>query len=64
MSSSSSFSSVFLLPQFFLWMWVAFFLIKEKLMKKKATHIQMKNCGSGNTEEKQLPELIGGWGYY
>ena len=35
----------------------------EGLLKKKATHIQ-KNCGSSNTEEKQLPELMGGWGYY
>ena len=36
----------------------------EGLMKKKATHIQRKNCGSRNTEEKQLPELMGGWGHY
>ena len=32
----------------------------EGLLKKRAaTHIQKKNCGSRNTEEKQLPEL--GW---
>ena len=37
----------------------------EGLLKKRAaTHIQRKNCGSRNTEEKQLPELMGGWGYY
>ena len=37
----------------------------EGLLKKRAaTHIQRKNCGSSNTEEKQLPELMGGWGYY
>ena len=35
----------------------------EGLLKKRAaTHIQ--NCGNRNTEEKQLPELMGGWGYY
>ena len=34
----------------------------EGLLKKRAaTHIQRKNCGSRNTEEKQLPELMGGW---
>ena len=27
-------------------------------MKKKATHIQRKNCGSSNPEEKQLLELM------
>ena len=37
----------------------------EGLLKKRAaTHIQRKNSGSGNTEEKQLLELMGGWGYY
>ena len=32
------------------------------MKKRAATHIQKKNCGSRNTEEKQLPELMGGWG--
>ena len=36
----------------------------EGPLKKKATHIQRKNCGSNDIEEKQLPELMGGWGYY
>ena len=36
----------------------------EGLRKKKATHIQRKNCGSRNIEEKQLLELMGGWGFY
>ena len=36
----------------------------EGLMKKKATHIQRKNCGSRNTEEKELLELMGWWVYY
>ena len=31
----------------------------EGLMK--ATHMHRKNCGSSNTEEKQLPELMSGW---
>ena len=30
----------------------------EGLMKKKAIHIQKKNFGSINTEEKQMPELM------
>ena len=85
MWSSSCVSSVFLLPQFFLWMWIVFFLIspsemswtialllvqkpiafdgatvylrEEKEGRKElcsAIHIQRKNCGSRNTEEKQL----------
>ena len=37
----------------------------EGLLKKRAaTHIQRKNCGSRNTDEKQLSELMDGWGYY
>ena len=31
----------------------------EGLMRKKATHTQRKNCGSRNTEEKQLLKLMG-----
>ena len=31
----------------------------EGLMRKKAIHIQRKNCGSRNTEEKQLLETHG-----
>ena len=48
------------------------------LKKRAATHIQRKNCENRNTEinkqtnkqttttttKKQLPELMGGWGYY
>ena len=30
----------------------------EGFMRKKALHIQRKNCGSRNTEEKQLLELM------
>ena len=45
----------------------------EGLLKKRAaTHIQRKNCENRNTEKtttktttkNQLPELLGGWGYY
>ena len=39
----------------------------EGLLKKRAaTHIQRKNCENRNAEKKkkQLPELMGGWGYY
>ena len=31
----------------------------EGLMRKKAIHIQRKNCGRRNTEEKQLLEHMG-----
>ena len=31
----------------------------ERLIRKKAIHIQRKNCESRNTEEKQLLELMG-----
>ena len=31
----------------------------EGLMRKKSIHIQRKNCGSRNTEEKQVIEHMG-----
>ena len=31
----------------------------EGLMRKRAIHIQKKNCGSRNIEEKQLLEHMG-----
>ena len=30
----------------------------EGLMRKKAIHLQRKNCGSRNTEEKQMLEIM------
>ena len=35
----------------------------EGLMRKNAIHIQRKNCGSRNTERKQLLDHMGQWGY-
>ena len=37
--------------------------ISEGPMRKKGIHIQRKSCGSRNTEEKQLPDHMGQWGY-
>ena len=33
-------------------------------MRKNAIHIQTKNCGSKNTEAKQLLEHMCWWRYY
>ena len=35
--------------------------ISEGPMRKNAVHIQRKNCGSKNTEEKQLLDYMGQW---
>ena len=35
----------------------------EGPMRKNAIHSQRKNCGSRNTEEKQLFDHLGRWGY-
>ena len=35
----------------------------EGLMRKNTLHIQRKNCVSRDTEEKQLLDHMGQWGY-